>query len=266
MSALLEKIQPTYGTNTRVPRRASNSQTCTQGRPKNATNNAARGTSARQPVRSAYQTQRTATTAQYTQGHSITDDLVEEHLPQTNPPGRFNKRLTGRLYPWTYKPGALAPMGQTQMQKRIDGKRLVGILVGILSIFLIIYTITFFIVLGCITAYNTLNYGPTHTAYTTAVLNGTTSTIQTSNQGGTIYVMITVNGSSQTYTGPNLNLNPDAWNRDVNSVVATAEVGKDQRITIHLLGNVNYFRPFFVRPEAKFLLVPDRQGYKVVQP
>ena len=75
-----------------------------------------------------------------------------------------------------------------------------------------------------------------------------------------------MNGSSQTYTGPNLNLNPDAWNRDVNSVVATAEVGKDQRITIHLLGNINYFRPFFVRPEAKFLLVPDRQGYKVVQP
>ena len=271
MAALLDKVQPTSGTDTQggIPRRASRPQARQGAWPKQESAPLPFDTSSSQrPVR-------TRTSAPYTQ--TTIDESLEEDLPQTNPPGllgnRF-KRLTGNLYPYVYRPRS----GQTQATQThgnawlaclrwfLGGGRF-AVLSKLLTVFVILYTVAFFVRWGCISAYNTLSYGPTYTDYTTAVLNGKPATIQTSNQSGVIYVMITRgDGSSQTFTGPNLKLNPDAWNGDISDVVATAEVGSDQKITIHLLGTVNYFR-LLRRPEASFSLVPDGQGsYKVVQP
>ena len=267
MAALLDKVQPTSGTDTQggIPRRASRPQAQNQAWPKQGSAPLGRSTS--RSLGPAC----TQTSAPYTQTN--TSESLEEDLPQTNPPGRTGnsfKRLTGRLYPYTYRPQS----GQTQAR----GNRWVGMLRWFLSggwfavtsrfvtLLVVVYTVVFWSVLGVSDLYNTWSYGPTHTAYLTTTMNGVSSTIQTSNQNGTIYVTIINNqdGSSHTYTGPKLN--PDTWNDDMNSIVATASVHPNQKITIHLLGTVNYFR-LLRRPEASFSLVPDGQGsYKVVQP
>ena len=143
---------------------------------------------------------------------------------------------------------------------------IIGIGIGTASL-VALYTLAFFIVLLCINLSNTWNYGPTHTSYTQATLNGVSSTIQTSNQDGMIYVTIINNqdGSSHTYTGPKLD--PAAWNGDLSGIVATASVKSQTTITVHLIGNISYFRLFFVRPEMQFSLVANGQsGYNVVSP
>ena len=130
-----------------------------------------------------------------------------------------------------------------------------------------IYTILFLVVAGWVSLTNTLSYGPTHTAYTSALINGQASTIQTSTINGSIYVTIINNkdGTAKVYSGPSLD--PHAWNDDMSGIVVTAEVGKDQptpTITIHVIGSITYLHLFFVRPQMTFLLVPDKQaGYSV---
>ena len=130
-----------------------------------------------------------------------------------------------------------------------------------------LYSIVFLV--GCmgINISNTLAYGPTHTAYTTATLDGEPSTIVTSNIGGTISVTIIhqKDGSAKTYPGPTLNA--DAWNNDLGSIVATTQVSPQGTIKVDLVGSPSYFHLFFWRPTMQFSLVPDGQGgYKVVQP
>jgi len=202
----------------------------------------------------------TAATAQT----SSTTEELEGNFPQTNPPGKWRRRVQ-RHHPSMNQPR----QGNRQyMAQRPDIRRilLVGIVIGI-ALLVALYTLVFLIVLVCINLSNTWNYGPTHTSYTQATINGTSDTIQTSNQNGTIYVTIINNqdGSSHTYTGPKLD--PAAWNGDMNSIVATASVKSQTTITVHLIGNISYFRLFFVRPEMQFSLVANGQsGYNVVSP
>lgn len=123
------------------------------------------------------------------------------------------------------------------------------------------YTIIFFIVLLWISFGNVLTYGPTHTAYTTATINGRQTLIQTSNVGGSIIVSIMQKGMAITVSGPTLN--PDAWNNDLSGIVATAQVDQG-KITINLIGSPSYLHLFFVRPQMSFSLVVDGSGgYKL---
>ena len=136
----------------------------------------------------------------------------------------------------------------------------------------VLYTVLFLILTGWIMLTNTLTYGPTHTSYTQATINGELSVIQTSNVNGTIYVTILQaqhDGriKASTYLGPALD--PSGWNGDLRSIVATVEVAKGQQnptITIHLTGTIGYFHLLFARPTLTFSLMPDKQsGYKIVQ-
>lgn len=140
------------------------------------------------------------------------------------------------------------------------------------SIPVLIYSAIFVLFAGWILLTNTLTYGPVHTNYTQATINGQPSVIQTSNVEGTIYITILQqqrNGSiaAKTYIGPALD--PSAWNGDLHSIVATVEVAKGQQnptITIHLTGTIGYFHLLFARPTLTFSLIPDKQsGYKIVQ-
>jgi hypothetical protein len=132
----------------------------------------------------------------------------------------------------------------------------------------LLYTILFLIVAGWILLTNTFSYGPTHTAYTQAVINGEATTIQTSNVNGTILITLINDrdGTIKTYTGPALSAS--AWNNDLSGIVATTNVEANQAtptITVHLIGNVNYFHLLFARPQMAFQLLPDKHaGYKVV--
>jgi hypothetical protein len=268
MAALRDLVQSTYGTDTqgRIPLRASRSQAQKLAVHQQESTPLPFDTSSPQsPVR----TQTSAPLSSTTTG-----GLVEGDLPQTNSARRVGnrfKRLTGKLYPYTYRPQS----GQTEARRNrwvallrwfLSGGRF-AVISKIVTLLVLLYTLAFFVASASIRVYNTWSYGPTHTSYLTTTRNGTACTIQTSNQDGVIYVMITKgDGSSQTFPGPNLKLNPDAWNGDISDVVATAEVGSNQKITIHLRGTVNYFR-LLHRPEASFSLIPDGQGsYKVVQP
>lgn len=146
-------------------------------------------------------------------------------------------------------------------------KIIFGVLSALLTTAFIIYTIVFLIVAGCIAVGNAWQFGQAHTASTQATINGVPTTIITSNINNTIYVtVISKDGPTKMYTGPTLD--PSAWNGDPGGVIATATVGKGQTptITVSLIGNMNYLRPLFVRPQSTFSLVPDKQaGYKVVQ-
>jgi hypothetical protein len=132
----------------------------------------------------------------------------------------------------------------------------------------LLYTILFLIVAGWILLTNTFSYGPTHTAYTLAVINGQATTIQTSNVNGTILITLINDrdGTIKTYTGPALSAS--AWNNDLSGIVATTNVEANQAtptITVHLIGNVNYFHLLFARPQMAFQLLPDKHAdYKVV--
>lgn len=229
-----------FGTYTPTHRRASLPAAQRTG------TNRAVPTAARRGEREDYQDNDEASTC-------TTDDLEDE--PRTSrqlmvsPTGRGTKNTQGTSQPQSARsPWKTLCIG-------------IGIPVGI-------YTLLFVIVAGWILLINTLQYGPTHTAYTQATIKGQASTIVTSNINNTIYVTIInqKNGTSHTYTGPMLD--PNAWGGDTNGIVATAEIEQGQAaptITVHLVGDMNYFHLFFVRPQMTFLLVPDTQsGYKVV--
>ena len=170
---------------------------------------------------------------------------------------------TGQLTPIPIKKRSNGNKGQAVHQihaKRFPWK----VLVAGISIPLTVYTVLFLVVAGWILLTNTMTYGPTHTTFTRASLNGQASTVVTSNVSGTIYVTIITNkdGSAKTYTGPTLNAN--AWNGDMNSIVANVEVARNT-VTIHLIGGVNYFHLLFTRPTMTFCLVPTKQAnYKIV--
>jgi hypothetical protein len=141
----------------------------------------------------------------------------------------------------------------------------------VLGLATLAYTLIFLVAFICIGIGNLFMYGPIHTAYTTTTINGQPARIITSNDSGDITVTIKITQKDGTllirsYAGPVLN--PDMWNGDLAGIVATPQVGSDgQTITVHLLGQINYFHPFFLRggrPEGSFSLVPDKQaGYKI---
>jgi hypothetical protein len=141
----------------------------------------------------------------------------------------------------------------------------------VLGLATLVYTLIFLVAFICIGIGNLFMYGPIHTAYTTTTINGQPARIITSNDSGDITVTIKITQKDGTllirsYAGPVLN--PDMWNGDLAGIVATPQVGSDgQTITVHLLGQINYFHPFFLRggrPEGSFSLVPDKQaGYKI---
>lgn len=131
-----------------------------------------------------------------------------------------------------------------------------------------VYTLIFFVALICIGVGNLVTYGPIPTSYTTATIHGQPARIITSNDHGDITVTVKIQQKDGTllvrsYAGPALN--PDTWNGNLNTVVATSQVGSDgQTIIVHLIGEVNYFHPFLVRPAQDFSLIPDKQaGYKI---
>ena len=166
---------------------------------------------------------------------------------------------------------AQVPLHTTDDLLRQGASRMAGfpwhLLFGGLGALVALYTVLFVIAFACIWIGNLFQYGPTHTAYTQAVINDQAYTVQTSNINGTILVTLINNkdGTAKVYSGPSLD--PHAWNDDMSGIVVTAEVGKDQptpTITIHVIGSITYLHLFFVRPQMTFLLVPDKQaGYSV---
>jgi hypothetical protein len=184
-----------------------------------------------------------------------TDALAEE--PRTIRPRRSRSGNTTTMAPY-----------QLPQKTGFPWKAL---LTGI-SIPVAIYTVLYLVLTSWILLTNTLTYGPVHTSYAQAAINGEPSVVQVSNINGAIYVTILQaqhDGSikASTYLGPALN--PSAWNGDLRGIVATVEVAKGQHIptiTVHLLGSMSYVHLFFVRPTLTFSLIPDKQAsYKVVQ-
>jgi hypothetical protein len=132
---------------------------------------------------------------------------------------------------------------------------------------IVLYTALFFAALCSLWLINTIQYGPTHTSYLHTKINEQPATVITSNDGGDITIIVKVtqkDGTVQTQTLSGPTLNPDIWNGDLSGIVATAQVNSQQDITIHLVGNINYFHLLFARPARDFVLVPDKQGYKIV--
>lgn len=148
---------------------------------------------------------------------------------------------------------------------------IIALIICLAGIVTIIYTLVFFVVAGCLLLGNLASYGPTHTAYTQAIINGQNTTIETSNVNGNIHITVITTAkdgstSYKIYSGPPLD--PNAWNDDMSGITATAEVAPHQinpTITVHLIGNVNYFHLLFKRPQMTLHLIPDKQaGYKVI--
>jgi hypothetical protein len=132
----------------------------------------------------------------------------------------------------------------------------------------VLYTVIFLIAFVFVWVGNFVQFGPIHTTYTSATISGQPARIITSNDGGNITVTIKItqkDGSFliRSYAGPVLN--PNVWNGDLGGIVATSQVAGDgQTIIVHLVGEINYFHPFLVRPAQDFSLVPDKQaGYKI---
>lgn len=112
----------------------------------------------------------------------------------------------------------------------------------------IIYTISFTVLFIWTALSNLALYGPTPASYTQALLAEQSTTIQVTNQGGTILVTLIQkqqDGSvhAATYVGPTLD--ESHWDGDVKDVVGTAQVENGKTITIHLTGNINYFHLLF---------------------
>jgi len=167
---------------------------------------------------------------------------------------------------------AQVPLHTTDDLPRLRGlKGIAGfpwhVLFGGLGALVALYTVLFGVACVCIGIGNLLQYGPIHTSYTHTTINGQPATIIASNERGDITLTIKVtqlDSSIQvgSYSGPILN--PEVWNGDLSGIVVTAQVAKDgQTITVHLVGDPNYFHPFLVRPTQDFSLLADKQGYKV---
>lgn len=197
-----------------------------------------------------------------------TDDLELEDEEEGSVTGRqpiaINTRRGGNTNP--PRTGGQRVTSNPQTNRSV-WKVIFSFLSAVVMVLFVLYTVVFLLVAGWIALSNAWQYGQAHAASTQAVIDGKPITIITSNINHTIYVtIINKDGSAKMYTGATLDAS--AWNGDPGNVIATASVGKGQAptITVSLVGNMNYLRPLFVRPQSSFTLVPDKQaGYKVVQ-